>query len=255
MKLFSFAIAAITIVMGVPVVASAPAPERSQSIPIAEILVTKASESNVKRGDLVEAGKTIRTNGPRVLNGRLSFGGQVEGTLWAWGVRQITLNKGSTLSIKSYALCAGGGRILELNVKGEAYIQTRYLTQSCSGIKVCLGVGKGCVSLRSSAKVRGLKADDYVVGITEGKGMAQDIDQKLPPVPILAGQYSIMSPDGSFFPAQTVGKTKGYWVATQTKAVQHLEALDGFQIEVKGELLDSVVLPVGVSFKVRSPLD
>jgi hypothetical protein len=39
MKLISIAIAAIMIVMGIPVVASAPSPERSQIIPVAELLI------------------------------------------------------------------------------------------------------------------------------------------------------------------------------------------------------------------------
>jgi hypothetical protein len=254
MKLLFPTIAAIT-ALTIPLSTSAPNPERSQSVPIAELLVIKAADANVRPGQRVGVGQTIRTNGPRVVDGRLSLGGSAEATLWAWGVRRVVLSKSSTLSIRSYAICFGGGRILELNLKGEGYIQTRPLTQACSAVKVCLGVGRGCVALRSSARVREFRDDEYVVGVTEGQGLGQDADGKLQPVPILAGQYSLMSADGAFSPAKTVQKSKGYRVLTRTKAVQSLQALDGYQLMVGGQAMEFAQIPVGVPFEVRSPLD
>lgn len=255
MNLYPSIAIATVIAFLIPSVVSAPNPERSQSIPIAEFLITRANQANVMAGQRVGVGQVIRTNGARVTNGRLSLGGSVEATLWAWGVKQINLGKASTLSIKSYALCAGGGRILELNVKGEAYVQTRYLTQSCSAVKVCMGAGKGCVTLRSSAKVREYRPDQYVVGVVEGHGVGQDADQKSTPITIPAGKYSFMAADGSFSPPQSPQKSKGYRIMTQTKAVQHLEALDGWLIQDGRQFSERVVLPVGVTVRVRSPLD
>lgn len=234
--------------------ASAPI-ERVQSIPVAELYVTQAVDANVRAGQRVGAGRVIRTNGARVLGGRLSLGGSVKSTLWAWGVREINLGKSSTLSIKSYALCAGGGRILELNIKGEAYVQTRYLTQTCSAVRVCLGLGKGCVSLRSSAKFREYRPEQYVVGMVEGHGVGQDADQKFLPIPIPAGKYSFMASNGSFSHPQSIEMSKKYRVVTQTKAVQHLEALDGWLIQDGTTLVDRAAWPVGAPVKMRSPLE
>lgn len=245
---------ATVIALSIPLAVSAPI-ERVQSIPVAELYITKAFDANVKAGQRVGVGQTIRTNGPRIINGNLRFGGSVEATLWAWGVRNISLGKSSSLSIKSYALCAGGGRILELNIKGGAYVQTRYLTQSCSAVRVCLGIGKGCVTLRSSAKVREYRPDEYVVGMLEGSGIGQDADQKFPPIPIPAGKYSLVAANGSFSPPKTVQKSKGYRVVTRTKAVQHLQALDGWQIQDGRSFSEAAALPVGVIPRMRSPLD
>lgn len=244
----------IALLIPLPLAVSAPA-ERVQSIPVAELFITKAYDANVQAGQRVGVGEVIRTNGARIVGGQLKLGGSVKATLWAWGVREITLGKASTLSIKSYALCAGGGRILELNVKGEAYVQTRYLTQSCSAVKVCLGVGKGCVTLRSSAKVREYRPEEYVIGMVEGHGVGQDVDQKFLPVPIPTGTYSIMAANGLFSPPKAVGKSKGYRVLTQTKAVQHLQALDGWLIKDGRRYAERAALPVGVPVRLRSPLD
>lgn len=240
--------------LSIPTAVSAPI-ERVQSIPVAELQITKAVEANVRAGQRVGVGQVVRTNGARVVSGNLRFGGSVEATLWAWGVRNISLGKASTLSIKSYALCAGGGRILELNVKGEAYVQTRYLTQSCSAVRVCLGLGKGCVTLRSSARVREYRPDQYVVGMVEGHGVGQDVDQKYLPIPIPAGKYSFMAANGSFSPPVSVQGSKKYRVVTRTRAVQHLEAIDGWQFDEQGRLLDTNNVPVGAPINVRSPLD
>jgi hypothetical protein len=234
---------------------SASVKEKTQSLPVPEMLVTKARNANAKVGDRLGVGVPLKTNKSRFFEGHFVQGGEAEATLWAWGVRLISVPPGSSVAVKGFGYCVGGGRNLELSVKGQIFIQTRYLTQTCSTVKVFPGDGKGGVILKSSAQFKELTKGRYVVGLIEGHGIAQDAEEKTPPVSILAGQYSVMAADGAFSPPVTVSAASGYRVLTQTKTTHKLQALEGYKIKVRGGSFDSVLLPIGVPFEIVSPLN
>jgi hypothetical protein len=223
----------------------------------AMLKIIRASDANVQGGQRVGAGQIVRTNPARVSGGKFYRGGEVEASLLEWGLKRVILSKRSSVQVRSFGFCFGGGRVLELQVTGEAFLTTRQLTHRCSDIRVCFGErNKGCGSLRSSIKVKRLDdGESYSVAVQEGQVSAQDYDRKTESVEIAPDHFSMMNRDGAFSIPQLVDRNNGYRVVTRTRSVIVLQSLPGYSLFANGQTGNRFQLPIGVPYNVITPLD
>ncbi|MGL5719474.1 MAG: hypothetical protein ACRCYP_01585 [Alphaproteobacteria bacterium] len=223
----------------------------------AMLKIIRATDANVRTGQQVVAGEVVRTNPARVSGGRFYRGGEVEASLLEWGLKRAILTRNSSLLVRSFGFCFGGGRVLELRVTGETFLSTRQLTHRCSDIRVCFGEkGRGCASLRSQIKAKEMSdGESYSIGVREGMVKGQDYDEKMPPITIPPGYFSIMNPRGIFSAPRKVSKNAGFRIATQTKTIRVIRANEGYKIAVGNEKVNQLQLPSPLPYNIITPLD
>jgi hypothetical protein len=209
----------------------------------ARLLVESESSANYQRGSRLNIGvPLVTTKGGRAVASSIDY-----------GLRLVEIKGNSSVSIREAGRAAYGGRTIKLDLKGSGRLETRYLISRSSAVTACI-YGKGCVELRSSAVVKPLEHGKYVVGLIEGKGLAQDILETSAAVELRAGQYTIMQPDGTFSPARSIINEGGYTTKRYTKTLHVVTAKEGYKINYGGQQLTSVILPVGTPISVISPL-
>lgn len=213
--------------------------------PEPSIAIKSAIGANTRSGAKVFAGNTITTGKAGVVTGNFAWG----------GVRSFSVLPSSSFQLITWGNRAGGARYTEVFITGEVLIEVLTVNPSTE-VKVCFKNRwgqHGCSKLKSSVRIAPTPSGTAVIGVSEGDVLVQDAEERMPPVRVLTGQYSILEKDGRFSPARSAlsGGESSIGLG-RSKAIGVFVANDGWRF-CNGDTIFQAA--IGARLCLLSPLD
>jgi len=129
-------------------------------------------------------------------------------------------------------------------------------TNPSSQVKICFSNifrRRGCSLLRSSIKITPVETiGGLAIGVSEGKVIVQDEDEKEQPIAVPAGYYSLFGKDGKFSPPIKIGGTGYQIVIPRSKTIGIFKAKPGWFFEGKRTTIQA---PIGAPIPIYSPIN
>jgi hypothetical protein len=95
--------------------------------------------------------------------------------------------------------------------------------------------------------------DNYLIAVSEGHVVGKVRYSSAPLVTINEGQYSIVSPDGTFTKPRNI-EDSPVTVVSRTRSVQTLSVPEGYLLQVGNRYDTLIQFPVGLPYYVLTPL-